>query len=288
MLQPVSQANASPATVVASINYLSPSVARPYVYRGGPDSDELSRSTLDFDPHPVVIRDARPFAEGLGLEREGFRIVDSPTGFTNFFNREDVRQVYFREVEDLVRRTTGASRAIALSRYFVRSERGEAGSRRPVRRVHVDYNVESGSRAVDGSLAEMPEAHLDRRYAIIQVWRPICAVVERLPLALCEAGSIGSDDLVVTERRYDGLAIGTYSITYSPAHRWVWFPAMRCDEALLFKVYDSDPHNPARWVGHTAFDDPNTPPDARPRESIEVGVVAVFDRLRGCAPTGAS
>ena len=32
----------------------------------------------------------------------------------------------------------------------------------------------------------------------------------------------------------------------------------------------------ARWTAHTAFDDPTTPPDARPRESIEIRTLAFF------------
>ena len=32
----------------------------------------------------------------------------------------------------------------------------------------------------------------------------------------------------------------------------------------------------ARWTAHTAFDDPTTPPNARPRESIEIRTLAFF------------
>ncbi len=51
---------------------------------------------------------------------------------------------------------------------------------------------------------------------------------------------------------------------------------MRRDEALVFKVYDSMKDGRARWTAHSAFDDPTAPPNARPRESIEIRTLAFF------------
>jgi hypothetical protein len=51
---------------------------------------------------------------------------------------------------------------------------------------------------------------------------------------------------------------------------------MRPDEALVFKVYESLRDGRARWTAHTAFADPNAPPHARPRESIEIRTLAFF------------
>jgi hypothetical protein len=51
---------------------------------------------------------------------------------------------------------------------------------------------------------------------------------------------------------------------------------MRPDEALDFKTYESQRDGRARWTAHTAFDDPTAPPDARPRESIEIRTLAFF------------
>jgi hypothetical protein len=51
---------------------------------------------------------------------------------------------------------------------------------------------------------------------------------------------------------------------------------MRPDEMLAFKLYDSDAAQP-QWTGHTAFADPESPPDAPPRQSMEVRTVAFID-----------
>lgn len=63
---------------------------------------------------------------------------------------------------------------------------------------------------------------------------------------------------------------------YSPSHRWYYFPEMTPDKALLLKTYDSETDGRARFMGHSAFEHPDTPPNALKRESIEVRTMAFF------------
>ena len=81
-----------------------------------------------------------------------------------------------------------------------------------------------------------PTNLLKRRYAIIQVWRPIRHPVETFPLAICDARTLSPNNLVISERRYPGRIGQTYAITYDAAQKWFWFPRMRREEALVFKV----------------------------------------------------
>jgi len=90
------------------------------------------------------------------------------------------------------------------------------------------------------------------------------------------ARSLSDDNLVISERRYQHRVGQTYAITFNPNHKWFWFPRMRRDEAIVFKVFDSEKDGRARWTAHTAFDDPTSPPHARPRESIEIRTLAFF------------
>ena len=112
--------------------------------------------------------------------------------------------------------------------------------------------------------ADEADELLKRRFAIIQVWRPIRHPVETHPLAICDARSVSPDDFVISERRYPDRIGQTYAIAYNPEHQWYWFPRMRRDEALVFKVYNSAKDGRARWTAHTAFDDPTTPPTRAP------------------------
>jgi len=100
--------------------------------------------------------------------------------------------------------------------------------------------------------------------------------VARDPLAIADAGSLAPQDFIATERRFPDRVGEIYQFAYNPAHRWTWFSKMRRDEALIFKVYDSATDGRARFGAHTSFDDPTTPPDAGPRESIEIRAFAFF------------
>src|SRR5215510_2864731 len=82
--------------------------------------------------------------------------------------------------------------------------------------------------------------------------------------------------LIVAERRYPHRVGQTYRLKYSPKHRWFYFPEMRRDEALVFKVYDSEKDGRARFTPHTSFQDPTSPPNAPARQSIEVRALAFF------------
>jgi hypothetical protein len=126
------------------------------------------------------------------------------------------------------------------------------------------------------ALPDEAEKLLARRFAIIQVWRAINQPIQANPLAVADAKSVGMEDLLVAERRYPHRVGQTYRLKYSPNHRWFYFPEMRRDEALVFKVYDSEKDGRARFTPHTSFVDPASLPNAPPRQSIEVRAFAFF------------
>ena len=155
--------------------------------------------------------------------------------------------------------------------------REEKRVREPVRVVHNDYTVKSGPQRVRDLLPEAEaKERLQHRFAMINVWRSIRGPVRRMPLALIDARSIAQDDLVATDLVYEGRTGEVYQTAFNPDHRWYYFPEMARDEALLIKCYDSMEDGRARFTAHTAFDDPTTPPDAPPRESIEARTLVFF------------
>jgi hypothetical protein len=190
-----------------------------------------------------------------------------------------VRRVYYPEMAALVKAESGAAR-VEVFDHTLRTADDELREtqkiRDVVRRVHNDYTEWSGPQRVRTFLPHEADDLLGRRFAVIQVWRPIRRPVESWPLAVADAQTISPENLVVTERRYPDRIGQTYAITYNPTHRWYWFPHMRPDEALVFKTYESTKEGCARWTAHTAFDDPTTPPGAPPRESIEIRTLAFF------------
>jgi hypothetical protein len=277
MVQVAAQVTA-PDTIEATVNYIANTGEKLFTYTGGPGSLDV-RTGGSPDPRRVVIHNARREGERFALDRDGFRFVDHDTKMVDFFDEDEVRRVYYPEMEALVKAESGASRVVVFDHTLRTADddlREARKIREVVRRVHNDYTEWSGPQRVRDILPQEADALLSRRFAIVQVWRPIRHPVETFPLAICDARSIAPDDFVVSERRYPNRIGQTYAITYNPAHRWYWLPRMRRDEALVFKVFDSLTDGSARWSAHTAFDDPTSPPGARPRESIEIRTLAFF------------
>ncbi len=79
-----------------------------------------------------------------------------------------------------------------------------------------------------------------------------------------------------SDLRYPDRTGETYAVTYHPNQRWYYFPKMQPDEAVLIRCFDSARSGAARFSAHGSFDDPQTPPGAPPRESIEVRTLVFF------------
>ena len=274
----VAEQDTMPDTIEATLNYLRNTGEKPVTYVGVPGGVD-TRSSATPDPRRITIRNGRPHADRFTLDRDGFRFVRHDTKVKNFFDEDEIRRVYYPEMEALVKAESGASRVVVFDhtlRTADEDQRAAQKIREVVQRVHNDYTESSAPQRVRDILPDEAEALLRRRFAIVQVWRPIRHPVETFPLAIADAQTLSPDDMVVTERRAANRVGQTYAITYNPAHRWFWFPRQRRDEAIVFKVYDSLNDGRARWTAHTAFDDPTSPANARPRESIEIRTFAFF------------
>jgi hypothetical protein len=149
--------------------------------------------------------------------------------------------------------------------------------RQPVTRIHGDYTEISGPQRVQDLMGTEADELLKRRFAIVNVWRPIRGPLYDAPLAVCDAGSVADGDLIGQDLIYRDRTGEIYGLTYNPAHRWYYAPAMQADEALLLKCFDSRKDGRARFMPHTSFADPNAPADMPPRESIELRTLAFFD-----------
>jgi hypothetical protein len=67
-----------------------------------------------------------------------------------------------------------------------------------------------------------------------------------------------------------------FVMRHSPQHHWWYFPKMQPEHAIMLKTYESETDGRARFLGHSAFEDPTTAPDAATRESIEIRTMAFF------------
>ncbi len=171
--------------VEAELNYLAPMVERPRYYAYEPDPGE-PRSNLTPEPHQIQIHSLRPIADELGLDVQGFALLEQRSAVRDFWDDDEVRRVYYPEAERFLKEATGASRIFIFDHLQRRrvpgqQDRSRSGPRQPATRVHVDHTAR-----------------------------------------------------------------------------------------LLLKIADTKTDISARFMPHTSFTDPTTPPDAFPRESIEL------------------
>jgi hypothetical protein len=263
--------------VAAPINFIEPMKEKPYSYNYEPPPGVPPRNTRE-ETHAVTIFDARPLNDRLSLDREGFILVLHPTEAADLYDEEQIRNVYYPECERLIQQVTGAKRVVAFDHIVRNAARMAKGNQIKgyAGRVHNDYTAWSAPQRVRDLMGGEAEELLKHRYAEINVWRPIRGPLLRSPLALCDAQTLVEENLVASELRYPDRTGETYAVTHNPAQRWYYFPKMQADEAVLIRCFDSARTGAARFSAHGAFDDPNTPADAPPRESIEVRALVFF------------
>lgn len=255
-----------------------------YVVRGEDavfNAADREKSYWPKDPHEVQIQDLRPELDDLAFDRNGFVVARGASPAAALTDETARADAYAREAVDLVTALTGAAKVITFGTMYRTDAKTSADGNLPAFGAHVDY----GARTVrDFTLDQLPPEEAERRLAgrhmLINIWRPL-KTVERSPLALCDASTVARSDLFSSEVR-GGLgdsgrrSLWGFNLAYNPAHRWTYLPAMRSDEAFVFRLFDSDP-DAVQFTGHTAIADPNSAPDAAPRESLEIRTIAFLD-----------
>lgn len=243
--------------------------------------EDTRRYPAGTDKRMIQIHDGWDQAEGLSVDVEGFEIRSFDPSFTDFDSDASIEGTFYDQVIDFVTARTGARRVKVFDHTIRRRMSDDLKQQTVIRRpavqlIHSDYTEASGPQRVHDLLPDEAEDLLSRRVAFYNVWKPLFDPVEELPLACCDCRSMASGDLMIMELKYPDRTGEVYVMRYSPEHRWSYFPLMQPDQALLLKTYDSETDGRARFNGHTAFEDPTTPENARPRQSIEVRTMAFF------------
>ncbi|OUL19688.1 CmcJ/NvfI family oxidoreductase [Nostoc sp. 106C] len=270
--------------VEANLNYLVPMDQKPVNYTYEPPSG-TPRSNTAYEIHKLRIYNARFISKDILLDQEGFAFTEHNTNVQNFYDEDEVTQVYYPEAEQLLKDVTGATKVVIFDRTLRNadlSKPGENKIREPGKRVHNDFTAKSGYTRARWELEKRGldndeiEALLKQRFAIINVWRGIADIIQESPLALTDARSIAPQELVPSDLVYPDRIGETYAVTYNPEHKWYYFPQMRPNEVIFIKCFDSAENGPARFSAHSAFDDPTSPADAPARQSIELRTLVFY------------
>lgn len=270
---------AATSWIEAPVQYLADLSVKPVTYNP-PAGTGLPRRDGNYRDFTVRVHDARPIARSLSLDRQAFILTHHDTEVRNFLDEDEVRTKYHTEVEALIKRETGASKVVVFDHTVRTADRAvERGLRTPVRSVHNDYTEKSGPQRVRDLLPPAEaEQRLKKRFAEYNVWRNIDDhPIEMAPLGFVDSESIAPRDLAVCDLVYADRTGEIYIGVHNADHRWYYFPRMTRDEAILIKCYDSMKDGRARFSLHSAFDDPTSPKNPRPRQSIEARALAFFD-----------
>ncbi|KAK4702295.1 hypothetical protein P7C70_g3928, partial [Phenoliferia sp. Uapishka_3] len=108
----------------------------------------------------------------------------------------------------------------------------------------------------------------------LNLWRPISGPVTMAPLVVCDGRTVKA-----TERSVHCGLFGTRTVIHhGTEQKWFYMPRQQVDEFILLKIYDSHVREgDALDVPHTGCDIHGFDGLERPRESIEVRVVAVYE-----------
>lgn len=277
----VTLSQAQPNVLTASLKFLrDPSVPSLYVASvGGGDS---TAHHGDYIQQSVTLHNARHRADALSLDREGFVLRPQTSAVTDFYDDVQIQSLYEAEVSELVMAETGARR-VAIFDHTRRSSSVEVqkaqGIRESARIVHNDYTARSGPNRLRDYYARAPEkfdALMQRRFAIVNVWRSMRGTVQNAPMAFCDAQTMPEQCVVSVTRQARDRMGEIQMATHHGDQRWHYFEAQTAQEALLFKTYDSAEDGRTRFVLHTAFDHPAATSETPARESIETRCFVFF------------
>ncbi len=270
-------------SVEGALSFIVPQDTKPVFHSTALTGGE-AKIFFELEDVSVPIADMRLIAENLSVDTQGFELLHHETQVDDLYDDEAVDSTYHAEVEDILRERFDATH-VAIFDVTRRSDdtggaRNPDGLRGPATRVHVDYTVVSGPQRAKDVLGEAEYERLieaGARILQVNVWRPISGPVKRSPLALADAASIATEELVATDQVFADRVGEIYQVAHGAGQRWYYASEIDRDEILLIKGWDSIDDGRAHFTPHGAFELQETGPDAPPRESIEVRTFVIIE-----------
>lgn len=258
-------------TIEAALPYAGAMTLRPCYH-----ANDTSRDVLLIERRVALVANARNADHRPELEREGFELVCHRSAIADFHDSTSGHR-HVGEIHVLLLELSGADAVAVVPRGVLRfaersPECGQHDNSRPARFVHVDVS-DATAAAFAAQSNPFPDRRV-RRFCHYNVWRALSPPPQDVPLAVCDARTVESADLVAADAIFDSPGAAEWSfeglvVLGKPRHCWWYYRDMNRDEVLVFKTNDSGP-SPAHCVPHVAVDDAGCPPGTPPRVSIEM------------------
>ncbi|KAL4071867.1 hypothetical protein V8B97DRAFT_2004363 [Scleroderma yunnanense] len=258
-----------------------PDGSKPHIdLRLDPATGKPSQNWLD-DFHTVKIEDVRGREDQYTLDNAGFQYYRYPAKHITFLNDEEIKEEYYPESMELIKKLTGATRVVIFNHNVRRRRPARTDDtlkhQHPTGLVHADQTKTYADSLVRKHLSPSDaETVLRGRFQTISFWRPIAYPAIDWPLALCDFRSIDAErDLMAMSLIHpDHHVDESYCVKYNSEHRWIYKSAMEPEDCVILKTFDSI--EGASVAPHTAFEDPMTPGDAPYRQSIDLRAILYF------------
>ena len=250
-------------------------------------SDSSERRSM-YQSRKIRVFDARGLTPQPTLQDNGFTLTRFTTKVGNLLDQDAVNAHFYMECARIVRKLTGCG-SVKVTQHQYRN--GYAGL--PPEHPRRSKPTPNGSEGIYGGIHSDVTPYSEpgwrnlvdgRHFQVFNLWcssnrnKPI----EVMPLSLCDPASVDPEDMICADSwnqtRHKNRLV-SYRLAFNESQRWFYFPRMSPNEMLVFKQYDSMCVEPnLRCIYHGAIEDPDTRIDAPLRETIEVRVLALYDK----------
>lgn len=257
-------------------------------YVKGEEPCTLEVDILDGRKHPLP-----------GWEERGFELMQHNSAVKDWTDEVQIQQIHYGEIADLARELSGCDQALVGSHIKRNPEQAKLHEDLgPITFVHSDFAESYGDMMSEFYTGSSDEAQLGlnsigisadqfsnaRRLLVLQFWRNLGPKKIDLPIAFCEAESVGREELftfpVTNYAGAGGLDFDTLGVKAPEGerHNWYTFPELGIDEMVVFRTYDSERVQQRRpfWTPHSAFRDPSVELGSPSRSSIELRATCLF------------
>ena len=251
-------------------------------------TDPNERAEL-YHNHAIRVHNARSLDPSATIDQQGFQLVPQFTQVDDLLDMDKATTAFYDECAEVVKALTGCADT-HVTQHQYRNGYNNLPDGHPKRMKPTPNGSPGGYGGTHSDISPMAENRWDdivedRHCAMFNLWRSTDLEndIQVMPLALLDMTSLEFDDMVAADA-WGGAGkqqqhLVSYRLAYNPAQRWYYFPRMTPNEMLVFKQYDTrEPDPTRRQVYHGAIPDPETTDETPLRQTIEVRVLALFDK----------
>ena len=257
-----------------------------------PDASEVEdvqERRAMYENLPIRVFNARELDPAASIDIQGFQLVEQITDIDDLLDMERANVEFYAECSDVVKAVTGCTNTYVTQHQY-RNGYGNLPEGRPLRARPTPNGSPGGYGGTHSDISPFAENRWDeivdgRHCAMFNLWRStdLQNDIEVMPLALLDMRTLDLEDMIAADAWGGAQAVQqhlvSYRLAHSEKHRWYYFPRMTPRDMLILKQYDTREENPcSRQVYHGAIRDPNTRDDFPLRNTIEVRVLALFER----------